>query len=129
MKPVITGAPMTVKLAVLDEADVMLNMGFRDDIELILQSVPKERQTVFFSATMPRPIRELIEKYSREPQNVKIEQKAMTVPTVKTRVLDVMDVRIDRFESRASGALPALGPGRRPLHALPGTMLVSKVET
>lgn len=73
----------TVKLAILDEADVMLNMGFRDDIELILQSVPKERQTVFFSATMPRPIRDLIEKYAREPQNVKIEQKAMTVPTVE----------------------------------------------
>ncbi|HZI33960.1 MAG TPA: DEAD/DEAH box helicase, partial [Candidatus Binatia bacterium] len=72
----------TVKMAILDEADVMLNMGFREDIELILQSVPAERQTVFFSATMPRPIRELIEKYSRDPQNVKIEQKAMTVPTV-----------------------------------------------
>ena len=52
----------TVKMAILDEADVMLNMGFRDDIELILQSVPKERQTIFFSATMPRPIRDLIEK-------------------------------------------------------------------
>jgi ATP-dependent RNA helicase DeaD len=73
----------TVKMAILDEADVMLNMGFREDIELILQSVPKERQTVFFSATMPKPIRDLIEKYSREPQSVKIEQKAMTVPTVE----------------------------------------------
>ncbi len=73
----------TVKLAVLDEADEMLNMGFRDDIELILQAVPKERQTVFFSATMPRPIRELIEKYSRNPESVKIEQKALTVPTVE----------------------------------------------
>lgn len=73
----------TVKLAILDEADVMLNMGFRDDIETILKDAPKERQTVFFSATMPRPIRDLIEKYARDPQNVKIEQKAMTVPTVE----------------------------------------------
>ncbi len=73
----------TVKLAVLDEADEMLNMGFRDDIEVILQSVPKERQTVFFSATMPRAIRELIERYSRNPETVQIEQKAMTVPTVE----------------------------------------------
>lgn len=73
----------TVKLAILDEADVMLNMGFRDDIETILKDSPKERQTVFFSATMPRPIRELIEKYARDPQNVKVEQKAMTVPTVE----------------------------------------------
>jgi ATP-dependent RNA helicase DeaD len=72
-----------VKMAILDEADVMLNMGFRDDIELILQSVPKERQTVFFSATMPKPIRDLIEKYSHTPQTVKIEQKALTVPTVE----------------------------------------------
>src|SRR6201996_2826809 len=62
----------TVKMAILDEADVMLNMGFREDIELILQATPKERQTVFFSATIPRPIRDLIEKYSRDPQNVKI---------------------------------------------------------
>jgi ATP-dependent RNA helicase DeaD len=99
----------TVKLAILDEADVMLNMGFRDDIELILQSVPKERQTVFFSATMPRPIRDLIEKYAHEPQNVKIEQKAMTVPTVEqvyyevdrrfkiellTRLIDIHDLKL-----------------------------------
>ena len=73
----------TVKLAILDEADVMLNMGFRDDIETILKDSPKERQTVFFSATMPRPIRDLIERYARDPQNVKVEQKAMTVPTVE----------------------------------------------
>ncbi|HMP81572.1 MAG TPA: DEAD/DEAH box helicase [Verrucomicrobiota bacterium] len=99
----------TVKMAILDEADVMLNMGFRDDIELILQSVPKERQTVFFSATMPRPIRELIEKYSRDPQNVRIEQKAMTVSTVEqvyyevdrrfkiellTRLIDIHDLKL-----------------------------------
>src|SRR6266536_2450425 len=57
----------TVKMAILDEADVMLNMGFRDDIETILKDSPKERQTVFFSATMPRPIRDLIEKYARDP--------------------------------------------------------------
>src|SRR6204780_5100817 len=72
-----------IKMVVLDEVDVMLNMGFRDDIELILQATPKERQTVFFSATMPKPIRDLIEKYAREPQAVKMEQKAMTVPTVE----------------------------------------------
>jgi len=98
-----------VKMAILDEADVMLNMGFREDIDLILQSVPKERQTVFFSATMPRPIRDLIEKHSRDPQNVQIEQKAMTVPTVEqvyyevdrrfkiellTRLIDVHDLKL-----------------------------------
>ena len=99
----------SVKMAILDEADVMLNMGFREDIELILQATPKERQTVFFSATMPRPIRDLIEKSSREPQTVKIEQKAMTVPTVDqvyfevdrrykmellTRLIDIYDLKL-----------------------------------
>ncbi|HEV2328009.1 MAG TPA: DEAD/DEAH box helicase [Verrucomicrobiae bacterium] len=99
----------TVKLVVLDEADVMLNMGFRDDIETILKDAPKERQTVFFSATMPRPIRELIERYARDPENVSIEQKAMTVPTVEqvyyeverrfkiellTRLIDIHDLKL-----------------------------------
>jgi ATP-dependent RNA helicase DeaD len=72
-----------IKMVVLDEADVMLDMGFHDDIEFILKAVPKERQTVFFSATLPRPIQELIRKYSRDPQSVKIEQKELTVPTVE----------------------------------------------
>jgi ATP-dependent RNA helicase DeaD len=72
-----------LKMVILDEVDVMLNMGFRDDIETILQATPKERQTVFFSATIPRPIQQLIERYSRDPQQVRIEQKAMTVPTVE----------------------------------------------
>jgi ATP-dependent RNA helicase DeaD len=99
----------SVKLVVLDEVDVMLNMGFRDDIELILQATPKERQTVFFSATIPRPIQQLIEKYSRDPQQVRIEQKALTVPTVEqvyyevdrrykiellTRLIDVHDFKL-----------------------------------
>ncbi|HUC85918.1 MAG TPA: DEAD/DEAH box helicase [Candidatus Acidoferrales bacterium] len=99
----------TVKMAILDEADVMLNMGFRDDIETILQAVPAERQTVFFSATIPEPIRELIEKYSREPQTVQIAQKSLTVPTVEqiyyevdrrnkmellTRLIDLHDLKL-----------------------------------
>ncbi len=79
----------TVKMAILDEADVMLNMGFREDIETILQSVPKERQTVFFSATMPKPIRDLIERFSRDPVQVRIEEKAMTVPTVEQAYYEV----------------------------------------
>ena len=99
----------TVKMVVLDEVDVMLNMGFRDDIELILQGTPKERQTVFFSATVPRPIQQLIEKYSRDPQSIRMEQKAMTVPTVEqvfyevdrrykvdllTRLIDIHDLKL-----------------------------------
>lgn len=78
-----------VRLAVLDEADVMLNMGFREDIETILQGVPETRQTVFFSATIPTPIRELIDKYARDPQNVRIEQRALTVPTVEQEYYEI----------------------------------------
>jgi ATP-dependent RNA helicase DeaD len=99
----------SIKMVILDEADVMLNMGFRDDIETILKDAPKERQTAFFSATMPKPIRDLIEKYARDPQNVKVEQKAMTVPTVEqvyfevdrrykiellTRLIDIYDLKL-----------------------------------
>ena len=98
-----------LKMMILDEVDVMLNMGFRDDIETILQATPKERQTVFFSATIPRPIATLIEKYVRNPQNIRIEQKAMTVPTVEqhyyevdrrfkvellTRLIDIHDLKL-----------------------------------
>jgi ATP-dependent RNA helicase DeaD len=98
-----------LKMIILDEADVMLNMGFREDIETILKAVPKERQTVFFCATMPGPIRQLIESYSREPKNVRIQQKTLTVPTVEqsyfevdrrykiellTRLIDLHDLRL-----------------------------------
>jgi ATP-dependent RNA helicase DeaD len=99
----------SIRTVVLDEVDVMLNMGFRDDIELILQGTPAERQTVFFSATIPRPIQQLIEKYSKDPRDVRIEQKAMTVPTVDqvyyevdrrfklellTRLIDIHDLKL-----------------------------------
>jgi ATP-dependent RNA helicase DeaD len=98
-----------LKMVVLDEVDVMLNMGFREDIELILQACPAERQTVFFSATIPYPIRQLIEKFSRNPQHVQIEQKVKTVPTVEqiyyevdrhskvdllTRLIDLHDFKL-----------------------------------
>jgi ATP-dependent RNA helicase DeaD len=98
-----------IKTVILDEADVMLDMGFREDIEFILQAMPKERQTVFFSATMPRAIQELIKKFSRDPQTIQIEQKAMTVPTVEqvfyevdrrfkiellTRLIDIHDLKL-----------------------------------
>jgi len=97
------------KMVILDEADVMLDMGFRDDIEFILQAVPAERQTVFFSATLPRAIQELIKKYARNPENVRIEQKTLTVPTVDqvyyevdrrfkiellTRLIDIHDLKL-----------------------------------
>jgi len=98
-----------VRMVILDEADVMLDMGFRDDIELILKSVPAERQTVFFSATLPRAIVGLIGTHAKNPQNVRIEHKSVTVPTVEqvfyevdrrfkiellTRLIDIHDLKL-----------------------------------
>lgn len=72
-----------VRLVVLDEADRMLDMGFRDDIRRILDSVPEARQTAFFSATMSPGIRSLISRYSREPVTLQIEQKAVAAPAIE----------------------------------------------
>ncbi len=55
---------------VLDEADEMLDMGFRDELEAILAAAPPERRTILFSATLPRPIVELARRYTREPARV-----------------------------------------------------------
>ncbi|MGC1481467.1 MAG: DEAD/DEAH box helicase [Chthoniobacterales bacterium] len=71
-----------VSTIVLDEADRMLDMGFRDDIQTILDQTPEDRQTVFFSATMPRAIQELVKRYTRDPVSVRIETKAMSGPAI-----------------------------------------------
>ena len=72
-----------VQMVVLDETDRMLDMGFREDIEQILDATPKERQTVFFSATVSKQIRDIIERHSNSPKSVQIQQKELTVPTVE----------------------------------------------
>lgn len=69
----------------LDEADEMLSMGFIEDIEAILSETPTNRQTALFSATMPNPIRQLSQKYMRDPQEITIARKALTVSTVEQR--------------------------------------------
>jgi ATP-dependent RNA helicase DeaD len=71
-----------LSMVILDECDRMLDMGFRDDIEHILQATPGERQSLFFSATMPRPIKDLIERFTRDPAWVKIEAQAQNAPQV-----------------------------------------------
>lgn len=73
----------SIKMLILDEADRMLDMGFREDIEKILDAAPEERQTVFFSATVSKPIRDLINRFSKDPQFVKIEQKEVSAPAIE----------------------------------------------
>ncbi len=74
---------------VLDEADEMLNMGFREDIETILKDTPGDRQTVLFSATMPRAIMEIAELYQREAVHVKVVKKELTVPNIEQYYYEV----------------------------------------
>ena len=61
------GAFMQVQFAILDEADTMLDVGFADDIERILQDVPASRQTMLFSATMPQWVQKLTQRYQTNP--------------------------------------------------------------
>ncbi|GAA4505388.1 DEAD/DEAH box helicase [Hymenobacter ginsengisoli] len=74
---------------ILDEADEMLDMGFRDDIEYVLSKMPENRQTVFFSATMSKPILEMTKKYQRDPQTVKVNHKEMTVSNIEQSYFEV----------------------------------------
>jgi ATP-dependent RNA helicase DeaD len=79
-----------VKVLVLDEADEMLDMGFVEDIEWILEEVPVERQTALFSATMPPRIRALSKKYMRDPEIVQISAPGkITVPQVEQCYIEV----------------------------------------
>lgn len=71
-----------LRTVILDEADEMLNMGFREDIETILSAVPEDRQTVLFSATMPPEILAITEKYQRDPVQVKIKSAQKTVELI-----------------------------------------------
>ena len=94
---------------ILDEADEMLNMGFREDIEEVLKYLPEDRQTVLFSATMPKEIMEITKQYQKDALTIKVVKKELTVKNIEqyyydvrrkdkldilTRLLDVYDPKL-----------------------------------
>ncbi len=74
-----------VNMVVLDEADEMLNMGFREDMELILGQIPNEHQTALFSATMPKPILDITNQFQKDAKMIKVAAKELTIPLVSQR--------------------------------------------
>ena len=99
-----------LKMLILDEADEMLNMGFREDIDIILEKVPEGKQTILFSATMPKEILDLTKKYQKNPIFIKAIHKELTVPNIEQFYLevsesnkpDVLSRLIDTYNSKLS---------------------------
>ena len=99
-----------ISMLVLDEADEMLNMGFREDIDTILESANNEKQVVLFSATMSKGIKEITKKYQKKDAIlIEISQKEIVAPKISqcymevkenlkseilTRILDTMDIKL-----------------------------------
>ncbi len=80
-----------IKMVVLDEADEMLNMGFVEDIEKILSATPESRQTLLFSATMPRQIQTLAQRFLKDPVLISIKSKEVTVPLIEQYYMELHD--------------------------------------
>ncbi|MCL1631787.1 DEAD/DEAH box helicase [Sporolactobacillus sp. CPB3-1] len=86
-----------IKMIVLDEADEMLNMGFIDDIHEILENTPQNRQTLLFSATMPKPIQLLAEKFMHEPRKIQIKAKTLTVSLIEQNYVKLREA--EKFDA------------------------------
>ncbi|MGX8693354.1 MAG: DEAD/DEAH box helicase [Methanobrevibacter sp.] len=86
-----------VERVVLDEADEMLEMGFKEDIEKILSNTPSQRQTLLFSATIPSEIRGIAKKYQKSPKFIKISSNRKNVPKI-TQYFYRCDIK-DKFDS------------------------------
>ena len=80
-----------VGTVVLDEADEMLDMGFRDDIEAILKKTPPGRQTVLFSATMSKEILDLASRYQHDPRTVQVMHDKLSVPKIEQSYFEVRE--------------------------------------
>ncbi|MFB4164393.1 DEAD/DEAH box helicase [Alteribacillus sp. JSM 102045] len=81
--------PKYMKMVVLDEADEMLSMGFVEDIETILSEISEERQTLLFSATMPKRLQSVTAKFMDDPEVVKVKSKGLTVSNIEQRYIEV----------------------------------------
>ena len=86
-----------LKYFILDEADEMLNIGFKEDIEEIIQYTPSEKKTLLFSATMPRAIKDIVNKYIKDHDLVAIERKELTNPNIDQKIYKVNGR--DKFEA------------------------------
>ncbi|HET9074993.1 MAG TPA: DEAD/DEAH box helicase [Solirubrobacteraceae bacterium] len=93
-----------LQVVVLDEADEMLDMGFSEDIETILEQAPAERQTVLFSATMPARIRHLVARYLRDPTTIQVGLKQME-PGEAPKVRQVAYIVTRAHKSAALGRI------------------------
>ncbi len=97
----------SLRYAVLDEADRMLDMGFIDDVERILAATPKTRQTMLFSATMPEKIEQLASRYMNKPETLMLQQDEVTVKKIRQQVLGVdrkqkLDVLFNLLKEKGS---------------------------
>ena len=81
----------TVQMMVLDVADEMLDMGFREDIETILVKIPEEHQTLLFSATLSPEILDITKRFQKNPEFIKIVRKELTVPNIEQYYFDVKE--------------------------------------
>ncbi|MGD8192195.1 DEAD/DEAH box helicase [Brevibacillus ginsengisoli] len=79
----------SIRMVVLDEADEMLNMGFIDDITEILSEIPEERQTLLFSATMPKQIKDLAVKFMKDPELIAVKAKELTISSIAQQYIEL----------------------------------------
>lgn len=78
-----------LKMVILDEADEMLNMGFREDIEVILQDVPEDRQIVLFSATIPEEILTIAQQFQHDPVRIEINREQITLENIRQVYVEI----------------------------------------